>query len=92
MNPTPCRDCDNVHAATRKNSYTQWTCTRFPKLPGLNPVDPEGWVDPPYMRCAGINGGHCPLFVKRRDGQQELPVDSAGSKSISKHSKQEELT
>lgn len=44
------------------------------------------------MRCVGINGGLCPMFTKRRDGQKELPVDSTGIKSIEKHSKQKELT
>src|SRR3954464_601861 len=51
MNPTPCATCDPVHSNTRKQSYSQWGCVRFPKLAGLNPVDPNGWVDPPYMRC-----------------------------------------
>ena len=72
MTPTPCRTCDNVHSTTRKLSYTQWTCVRFPKVAGLNPVDPEGWIDPPYMRCVGINGGHCALWTARREGQQEF--------------------
>jgi hypothetical protein len=66
MASTPCEECDNVHAETRKQSYTLWQCVKFPKLRGLNPVAPNTWIDPPYMRCAGINGGFCELFTARR--------------------------
>jgi hypothetical protein len=35
-------------------------------------VAPTLWVHAePYNRCANINLGHCPCFVKRRDGQKE---------------------
>jgi hypothetical protein len=71
MQITACEDCDNVHTATRRQSYTQWQCVKFPKLEGLNPVAPREWIEPPYMRCVGINGGHCVLFAKRREGQKE---------------------
>lgn len=72
MELTPCEICDNVCASTRKLSYTQWTCIKFPKLAGLNPVAPNAWIDPPYMRVTGINGGYCPLWTPRRDGQREM--------------------
>lgn len=72
MNVTPCQDCDNVHSDTRKLAPRQWVCIRFPRLPGLNSVAPTVWTDrEPFMRCVGINGGFCPLFVKRRDGQKD---------------------
>lgn len=70
---TPCEDCDFVHESTRKQSPGRWVCVRFPRLEGLSPIAPTKWVDlEPYMRCVGINGGHCPLWVKRREGQQEF--------------------
>ena len=64
---TACEDCDYVHADTRKQSFTQWQCVKFPKIRGLNPVAPNAWSDPPYNRCVNINMGHCPLFTPRRD-------------------------
>jgi hypothetical protein len=75
MTPTPCEDCDNVHAETRKQGPSRWVCVKFPRLEGLSPVAPTAWVDKePYMRCAGINGGFCPMFVRRRDGQKDSGV------------------
>lgn len=73
--PTACEDCDNVHESTRKQSPSRWLCMKFPRLENMNPVAPKAWVGvEPYMRCFGINGGFCPLFVKRRDGQKEMGV------------------
>jgi hypothetical protein len=72
MNVTPCEDCDNVHAETRKQSPSRWVCMKFPRLEGLNAIAPKQWVNAePYMRCTGINGGFCPMFVKRREGQKD---------------------
>ena len=72
MDFTPCQDCDNVHEATRKMIPSKWLCVKFPRMPGLNAVAPTVWVDrEPFSRCAGINSGHCPLFVKRRNGQHD---------------------
>jgi hypothetical protein len=72
MQVTPCEDCDHVHAETRKQSPSRWVCVKFPRLEGLNAIAPKQWVyAEPYMRCAGINGGFCPLFVKRREGQKD---------------------
>ena len=72
MPVTPSEDCDNVHAETRKQSPGRWVCVKFPRLEGLSPIAPTKWVDAePYMRCVGINGGFCPCFVKRREGQKD---------------------
>lgn len=72
MDITPCEECDNVHEGARRLSPHQWVCVKFPRMPGLNPIAPKVWSDrEPYMRCHGINGGHCPAFVKRRDGQKD---------------------
>lgn len=73
MTHTPCETCDNVHMETRKGHPARWLCIKFPRLEGLSPVAPKQWVDvEPYMKCSGINGGFCPLYVKRRDGQKEI--------------------
>jgi hypothetical protein len=72
MKPTPCEDCDGVVASTRKDGPYRWLCIRFPRLPGLDPVAPtQRMVFEPYMRCAGINGGHCPLWSPRREPVQK---------------------
>jgi len=60
---------------TRKQSPNRWVCVRFPRVEGLSPIAPTKWVElEPYMRCAGINGGFCPLWTARREGQKELGV------------------
>lgn len=75
MTTTFCEDCDHVHADTRKQNPTRWLCTKFPRLEGFSPVAPRAWVDSePFSRCVGINGGFCPLFSPRRNGQRELGV------------------
>jgi hypothetical protein len=69
---TFCEDCDNVTSESRKRSPTQWTCVKFPRTEGMGFVAPRAWAEmEPYMRCNGINGGACPLYRKRRDGQAE---------------------
>lgn len=73
MTITACEDCDNVHAETRKQSPSRWVCVKFPRIEGYSPVAPKTWVEvEPYMRCFGINGGVCPCFERRRDGQLEM--------------------
>lgn len=70
--PTFCRECDNVHAESRKRVPSQWLCSKFKRLEGHGFVDPEKWAEmEPFMKCRDINGGACPLFVKRRDGQHD---------------------
>lgn len=73
---TACELCDHVHPDTMKLHPARWLCMKFPRLEGFSPVAPLTWVDKePYMRCIGINGGACPLFERRRDGQKELIGD-----------------
>lgn len=73
---TSCETCDHVHAETRKQHPSRWLCVRFPRIEGFSPVAPKAWVDAePYMRCVGINGGACPLWKARRDGQRELGIE-----------------
>jgi hypothetical protein len=70
--PTLCEDCDNVHAETRKRSPSSWLCTKFPRLEGMGFVAPKVWAEQePFMRCVGINGGHCALWAPRRAGQKD---------------------
>ena len=65
---TPCETCENVHLDTRRVSFERWACVKFPRLPNMSPVAPNaGTGNPPYMRCVGINGGYCPLYVERRN-------------------------
>ena len=70
---TACETCDNVHAGTRKQHPRAWLCVKFRRIEGYSPVAPKAWVEEePYMRCVGINGGACPLYTARRDGQTEM--------------------
>ena len=70
---TFCEDCDNVHAETRKQHPARWLCVKFPRMETFSPVAPRAWVEhEPYMRCVNLNGGKCPLFTPRRNGQMAL--------------------
>ena len=76
MTPTFCEDCDNVHNDTRRQSPSSWLCVEFPRLEGQGFIAPKFWAEKePFMRCVGINGGACPLFKRRRNGQLEMPVN-----------------
>lgn len=78
MNATSCESCDNVHAETRKQHPGRWVCVKFPRLEGMNAIAPREWVNAePYMRCTGINGGHCPVWTPRRDGQRTLKMETS---------------
>jgi len=60
---TFCENCDNVHPASAKGSPNYWLCSKFPHLDGHGFISSTWWSkNEPYMRCAGINGGACPLF------------------------------
>lgn len=61
--PTFCIDCGNVEAGSRKGSPHRWLCTKFPRAEGMGFVAPNYWAEhEPFMRCANINGGFCPLY------------------------------
>lgn len=63
LTPTFCEDCANVHLDTVRWSFERWACSKFPVVPGFNPVAPtKGLPDPPYNRCVNINKGFCPVF------------------------------
>lgn len=74
--PTYCRDCDHVEPQSRKQHPRLWLCLQHPNIEGMGFVDPDTWVkEQPYLYCRNVNGGRCPLWKRRRDGQQELGVD-----------------
>lgn len=65
---TYCEDCD--HVVDRKRAVSQWCCVKFPRLEGMGFVGPRVWAETePHMKCAGINGGACPMYVPRRGEQ-----------------------
>lgn len=69
---TLCDDCDHVEAGSRKRNPNSWLCLMFPRVIGPGYVSPRTWTEyDPFMRCANINGGKCPMFKRRRDGQME---------------------
>lgn len=75
MTPTFCENCDHVEPASRKRSPSQWVCLKFPRIEGQGFVAPKAWAEmEPFMRCASINGGACPMWKPMRNGQKELGV------------------
>ncbi len=73
---TYCKDCDNVTADSRKQRPIYWLCIKFPNYEGHGFVDPGVWIDDPYMRCKGINGGQCPCFTPRRTAPNHKGTDN----------------
>ncbi len=60
---TYCRDCDGVHAETRRQEPWQWRCIRAPAQGGYGYVDPDFAPNPPYHFCKHVNtSGACPMF------------------------------
>lgn len=73
MTPTLCDECDGVTEHTRKLHPNRWTCIHFPRVAGNGFVSAETLIDhEPHMRCGGINGGKCPMFKLKRNGQMEM--------------------
>lgn len=71
--PTFCETCDNVHPETRKRSPTQWLCLKFRRIDGGGFVAPTVWAkEEPFLKCSAVNGGACPFYRSRRDGQLEM--------------------
>lgn len=74
---TYCRDCDNVHSATRDEGPWKWRCLKYPTEPGFGFVDPTYSPDPPYERCSVVNRiGECELFAAKREpvnGEKDAP-------------------
>lgn len=71
MKPTFCRDCEWVVEETRKRPPHQWLCSRHKRLEGQGFVHPELWSDlEPFLKCAAVNGGLCPLFEPRRNNPE----------------------
>lgn len=64
---TICHDCDNVYPDSRKSAPWRWLCVKHPRMEGFGFVTNEAWDNmPPYLYCRDLNGGACPLFVKRK--------------------------
>lgn len=69
---TLCETCDHVHAESRKRSPSSWLCVKFKRMEGQGFVAPKVWAEfEPYMKCVNINGGACPFWKARREGQQD---------------------
>ena len=76
--PTLCKDCDHVEPTSRKAHPWRWLCTRHKRGEGFGFVTDEAWDKfPPYLYCADVNGGFCPLYAPLRDGQIQLIEEAA---------------
>lgn len=70
---TFCEECEHMHPDSRKAPSSRAMCIKFPRMSGAGFVSLDKWdKDAPYMLCRDINGGNCPLFETRRDGQMQL--------------------
>ncbi|KKN17820.1 hypothetical protein LCGC14_0962020 [marine sediment metagenome] len=66
---TWCEDCDNRIPAKYP---TRDMCTKHPRHDGFGFVLRGQWDDfPPYLFCKDVNGGGCPLFEPKRDGEED---------------------
>lgn len=64
---TYCRDCENVHPASRDEQKPwQWRCLKYPRPSGYGFVHPEYSPQPPYHSCRDLNNGNCPAFEPQR--------------------------
>lgn len=65
---TYCRDCDNVHPASRDEQKPwNWRCKVWPRPAGYGWVHPEFSPQPPYHSCRDINtAGACSDFTPLR--------------------------
>lgn len=65
--PTMCSDCDNVEATSRKQSPRNWLCRMHKRRHAEGFISPTYWVEnEPFLRCANVNAGSCPLFTPLR--------------------------
>lgn len=72
MHPTFCEECDHVTSATRDKHPAHWTCIKFPRLEGFSAVAPRQWaISEPYNKCMNVNAGHCPMWAKRREPEEQ---------------------
>ena len=67
---TICADCRNLSRHKSAPPW-RWLCIRHKRAEGFGFVTREYWDDAPYLRCADVNGGFCPLFEKRAETELE---------------------
>lgn len=73
--PVYCRDCDNVHSATREKAPYLWRCLKAPAPPLGGFQDPDHRPDPPWHLCRHINShGFCEMFAERRTPKEAPDV------------------
>jgi hypothetical protein len=66
---THCDECENL--LNGKDYIRRWVCGKFPRLDGVGYVSSTYAHDPPFMLCAGINGGKCPMYQPKRTTEKE---------------------
>lgn len=60
---TFCEACDHVEATSRKQAPHRWLCRRHRRVLNDSFVTATSWTQAdPFLRCASVNGGACPLF------------------------------
>lgn len=70
---TWCHDCDFLHRENRNDPPYRWLCMRHKRADGFGFVTRGTWDNaPPYLYAKDVNGGFCPLFKRRANGQMNL--------------------
>ncbi len=63
--PTYCSECRHVYKPTKDAPPWRWLCIKNKRLDGFGYVTPLTWDNAdPYVRCADMNHGACPLFER----------------------------
>ena len=62
--PTVCSRCKHIYVPNKSAQPWYWLCIKHPRLnEGFGFVTDETWDNaPPYLRCADVNAGACPLY------------------------------
>jgi hypothetical protein len=63
--------CDKcVNLGNPKDYPSRWYCKRFPMADGIGHLSETYRAENPFMLCKGINGGYCPEYEEKREGEK----------------------
>jgi hypothetical protein len=67
-----CEDCDWLHSSAVPDKPWTWLCLAWYQRGSYSGLSSSYQPNPPYRRCDELNKQRwCPLFQRRRDGQQD---------------------
>ena len=59
---TLCSECKHVRLNNKSDGPWRWYCIKHPRLAGWSFVTDKMLNMQPFLRCADVNGGACPLY------------------------------